>query len=679
MAKSSSSIPLDMYISRSFLLPSLSGVVFLLLTGGLLAGVRGLVAAFLISILYVVVVVTLRVLYVRKRSRKAGNETLAPVMGRIMFDAVVKMKTPVFICDDEERIIWYNTATEALFLSENRLTLENKLYGRTVSELFGVTLAQIRDDKSEAGVALSCEGRSFTAKFNHIKTDDNDFALVVTTETTETERLQRSMADSELVVMYIYIDNLTEMMQYDSENYRMAASRTDQTLRDWAEECGGILKEYERDRYLFVTERRVLNACVNRKFDILDRVRAIRAGDSELPITISMGIGGIHGSFAEKERSAHTALDMALQRGGDQAVVKEDGSIDFYGGITKTVQKRTNVRSRMVSGELVSAMKKASNVLIMGHRYADYDSFGSCVGLARMAMSCGARVNVITNPADRGILGCREMLEGEESFLGVFVDGAMGLDLLETGTLVIISDVNNVKQMESVDIFTRAENVAIIDHHRKVAEFDRPLMIEYIEPSASSASELVSEMLEQVLDKDELTPHEASLLLLGIILDTQKFTKNTGTRTFSAAMFLRDCDAEPDAIMHLDRTSLDDYMREGRFRQNVMIYRGVTAITCPRTDAEETGPADQVIAAKAANNLLSVTGVEASFALIRIGDTIHISARSHGRINVQLILEQLKGGGHYNAAGAQLAGVSLKEAVDLLKGAIDTQMKQGGA
>ena len=675
MAKSSSSTPLDMYFSRGFLLPGLMGILFLLLTGGLLAGLKGLIAAFLIAVLYAAVVVTLRVLYVRKRNRKAGSETLAPVMGRIMFDAVVKMKAPVFICDSEERIIWYNTTTEALFLSENRSSLENKLYGKTVSELFGVGLAQIRDDKSEEGAVLSCEGRTFTARYSDIKSDENNFALVMTTETTETERLQRLMSDTELVVMYIFVDNLTEMMQYDSENYRMAAARADQSLREWAEECGGILKGYERDKYLFVTEKRVLDACVSRKFDILDRVRAIRAGDSELPMTISMGIGGIHGSYEEKERAAHAALDMALQRGGDQAVVKGDGSIDFYGGITRTVQKRTNVRSRIVSGELVSAMKKASNVLIMGHRYADYDSFGSCVGLARMAMSCGARVHVIVNPADRGILGCREMLESEEDFLGVFVDAAMGLDLLEMGTLVVISDVNNVKQLESVDIFSRAANVAVIDHHRKVAEFERSLMIEYIEPSASSASELVAEMLEQVLDKDELLPHEASLLLLGIILDTQKFTKNTGTRTFSAAMFLRDCDAEPDTVMHLDRTSLDDYMREGRFRQNVMIYRGVTAITCPRADGEETGPADQVIAAKAANNLLSVSGVEASFALIRIGDTIHISARSHGRINVQLILEQLKGGGHYNAAGAQLAGVTLKEAVELLKGAIDTQVK----
>ncbi|MBQ4606113.1 MAG: DHH family phosphoesterase, partial [Clostridia bacterium] len=467
MPKNTTTTPIAGYFNWSFLLAALAGVLFMLLTGLALAGLPGVIFALLLSVVYVCIIVVVRVLYVRKRHRKAGNETLAPVMGRIMFDAVVKMKTPVFICDSEERIIWYNTATESLFVSEGRFSVENKLYGRTVSDLFGVNLAQIRDDKTEDGVSLTCEGRSFTAKYNHIKTDDNDFALVVTTETTQAGQLRRKLDDSELVVMYIYIDNLTEMMQYDSENYRSAASRTDQVLRDWAEECGGILKEYERDKYLFVTEHRVLEACVSRKFDLLDRIRAIRVGDGNLPMTISMGVSGVHGSFADKERTAHTALDMALQRGGDQAVIKNDDSIDFYGGITKTVQKRTNVRSRMVSGELTAAMKKASNVLIMGHKYADYDSFGACVGLARMAMYCGARVNVIVNPADRGILGCREMLDGEEDFLGVFVDGAMGLDLLETGTLVLVADVNNVRQMESTDIFTRAETVAIIDHHRK--------------------------------------------------------------------------------------------------------------------------------------------------------------------------------------------------------------------
>lgn len=641
----------------------------LIAASGAIAGqnLTGIVTGCVLGALYVVVIWLAHRLLNRRRGPK--NENLSPVMGRIMFDAVVKLPTPVFICDEDERILWYNTATEALYSSKN------KLYGESVKELFGVGLAEIRNPENGDSVMLTCEGRHFLARYTAIKTDDNDFCLIMTDEITEEEHLRKRLVDEELAAAYIYVDNFAEMMQYDSENYRIAAAKIDEVLRDWAEECGGILKEYERDKYLFLMEKRVLAHCVARKFDVLDRVRAVRAGDFELPMTISMGVSNVSGSLADREKAAHTALDMALQRGGDQAVVKGDASIDFYGGITKTVQKRTNVRSRVVSGELVSAMKKASNVLVMGHRNADFDSIGSCVGLTRLAMYCGARVNMIVNRSDRNLTGMLELLGTEEDFLGVLIDEAAAFDLVETGTLVVVGDVNNVAIMESPELARRAGTLAIIDHHRKVAEFDRPVAIEYIEPSASSASELVAEMLEQVLPKDELPSQEATLLLAGIILDTGKFTRSTGTRTFSAAMFLRDCGALPEAVVEMNRTSMDDYQREGKFRQNITLYRGQCAIACAQTDnAAEAGPADRIIAAKAANNLLSVEGIEASFALMKIGDVIHISARSSGSLNVQLILEKIGGGGHYDAAGAQLSGITMREAVEQLKAAIDTQL-----
>ena len=641
----------------------------LIAASGAIAGqnLTGIVTGCVLGALYVVVIWLAHRLLNRRRGPK--NENLSPVMGRIMFDAVVKLPTPVFICDEDERILWYNTATEALYSSKN------KLYGESVKELFGVGLAEIRNPENGDSVMLTCEGRHFLARYTAIKTDDNDFCLIMTDEITEEEHLRKRLVDEELAAAYIYVDNFAEMMQYDSENYRIAAAKIDEVLRDWAEECGGILKEYERDKYLFLMEKRVLAHCVARKFDVLDRVRAVRAGDFELPMTISMGVSNVSGSLADREKAAHTALDMALQRGGDQAVVKGDASIDFYGGITKTVQKRTNVRSRVVSGELVSAMKKASNVLVMGHRNADFDSIGSCVGLTRLAMYCGARVNMIVNRSDRNLTGMLELLGTEEDFLGVLIDEAAAFDLVETGTLVVVGDVNNVSIMESPELARRAGTLAIIDHHRKVAEFDRPVAIEYIEPSASSASELVAEMLEQVLPKDELPSQEATLLLAGISLDTGKVTRSTGTRTFSAAMFLRDCGAMPEAVMAMNRTSMDDYQREGRFRQNILLYRGQCAIACAQTDnAAEAGPADRIIAAKAANNLLSVEGIEASFALMKIGDVIHISARSSGSLNVQLILEKIGGGGHYDAAGAQLSGITMREAVEQLKAAIDTQL-----
>ncbi|MBQ8187151.1 MAG: DHH family phosphoesterase [Clostridia bacterium] len=604
------------------------------------------------------------VLLLEKRIKGGtGNETLAPVMGRIMFDAVVKMANPVFICDSSERIIWYNSATEQLHSDKN------KLYGESVAELFGVSLQEIRADRSEKGARITCEGRSFYAKYNHIKTDDNDFALISTVETTEVDALTEKMAGDELVVCYIIIDNLGEMLQYDSEQYRPAAAKLDEILRDWADEYGGILKEYERDKYLFITEARVLDEMVIRKFDILDRVRSVKAGDTNLPLTISMGVANLHGSYEEKERAAHAALDMALQRGGDQAAVKGETSIEFFGGITKSVQKRTNVRSRVVCNELISAMKNASNVLIMGHRGADFDAFGSAVGLARIAMYCGARVNVVLNMADRNLIGCRELVEPEEDFLGIFIDSSQALDLLETGTLVVVTDVSNFDNMEAQELAKRTEKLAVIDHHRKTKEFEREPDIEYIEPSASSASELVAEMLEQVLPKDDLSPAEANVLLAGITLDTKQFTKNTGTRTFSAAMYLRDRGADPSMVQNLFKQSFDDYQREARFRQNVEIYRGCCAITV--MNSGEGSVTDGIIAAKAADNLLGVDGIRASFAAIRIGDAVRISARSNGQLNVELVMKELGGGGHFEGAAAQQNGKSMEEMIDALKKAID--------
>lgn len=606
--------------------------------------------------------------FFEKRTRAGSlNEALAPVMGRIMFDAVVKMQNPVFLCDSSERIIWYNNSTEELH------SAKNKLYGESVSELFGVTLAEIRSSRSEEGARLTCDGRSFRAKFNHIKTDTDDYSLVVTTETTELDNLAEKMAGDELVVAYILIDNLGEMMQYDSEHYRPASSQIDEILREWADEYGGILKEYERDKYIFITKACVLDELILQKFDILDRVRAVRVGETNLPLTISMGVSSVHGSYEEKERVAHAALDMALQRGGDQAAVKGDGGIDFYGGVTRSVQKRTSVRSRVMSNELMSAMKKASNVLIMGHRAADFDAFGACVGLSQIARFCDTKVNIVLNMADRNLIGCRRLLESSDEYRGIFVDSANATDLLETGTLVIVADVNNLRNAEVPELAERAELLAIIDHHRKTAEFAREPDVEYIEPSASAACEIVAEMLEQVLPNDELSAAEATLMLAGITLDTKHFAKDTGTRTFSAAMYLRDRGADPVIVQELFRENYSDYIREVRFRSNVEIYREKIAITVVEDD--DSTAADRIIAAKAADNLLMVNGIEASFAAVRLGDVLHLSARSTGKINVQLIVEELGGGGHFEAAGVQMKDITSDEMLIALKSAIDKHLK----
>jgi c-di-AMP phosphodiesterase-like protein len=286
-------------------------------------------------------------------------------------------------------------------------------------------------------------------------------------------------------------------------------------------------------------------------------------------------------------------------------------------------------------------------------------------------MFCGVDVNIIADKNDENVARCLEVLGGLPEYRGVFVSPDDGLDLIRPETFVIMADVNNMAIVQDSAVVNAAETYAVIDHHRKTAEFKKNPLISYIEPSASSACELVAEMLEQAIPTGMLDSEDANALLAGILLDTKQFTKATGTKTFSAALYLRDEGASPSDVQDLFKTTLDDFMREAKFGSNVTIYRDCMAIS--QNDGEGTG-SDRVSAAKVADKLLTVEGVAASFALVRIGNSIHISARSGGTVNVQLILERIGGGGHFDSAGAQMSDGSMHDAVTRLKNAIDSYL-----
>lgn len=606
----------------------------------------------------------------RRGPHGADSQLLSPVLGNIMLDAVMKQPGPAFLCDEaEERIIWYNKAMSVFCDSHSQL------YGCRVGDFLSREVREMLAENAADGSSVRIGEHAFRAMVYRLKAKDKSFCMVSMTDVTETEKLYTQLAQSETVVAYILLDNLDEMLQHEQENFRTASVQIEKLLREWAAEADGILKEYERDRYLFVFEARHLDDFIVHKFDILDKIRDIRVGDGRLSVTISVGIASIRGEFSEKERAAAAALDMALQRGGDQVVVKSDGGIEFYGGRTKTVQKRTKVRARVIANELIMHISRASNVIVMGHKYADFDSFGSCVGVARLAMFCGIPVNIVTDLRDPNLAGCRRILSRVSAYDDVLTDTREALELVQAGTLLVVCDVNNAAMFESSELAQNVENVVILDHHRKTAEFARAPLISYIEPSAAAACELVSEMLEQVLPDGQLLPAEANLMLAGILVDTKQFTKNTGSRTFSAALYLRDRGASPVEAQNLFKTDLDDFIREAKFRSNVVIYRDVTAIALGEGEGDA---GDRIAAAKAADKLLTVEGVQAAFALIRIGDKVHISARSSDTVNVQIILEKIGGGGHFDSAGAQVAVDSVHEALIQLKEAIDSYLDSAG-
>ena len=362
------------------------------------------------------------------------------------------------------------------------------------------------------------------------------------------------------------------------------------------------------------------------------------------------------------------ALDNALQRGGDQVVLRKDSGLFYFGGKTKSQQKRTKGHSRIIANKLCSMISNATNVIVMGHANPDFDCIGACVGIASLARNLGVDTRVVVNANHESFLSCTEKLRELDEYKGVFVDGVQGLEFSCFGTLLIVVDANNFSILEAPEIASKSFNTVVIDHHIKKQEFENEPSFVYIDPSASSASELVTEILEQALPAGVLKKEEANVLMSGIMLDTNNFTRTVGTRTFAAALHLRGAGASTEVARTFFEEAFDNYRSEALFGAEVEMYREQIAITISQGSAT---PHDRIAAAKAADKLLTVRNINAAFALVRIGDKIHISARSNGKVNVQLILEKIGGGGHFDMAGAAIEEKSIDEAKFMLINAIN--------
>ena len=497
------------------------------------------------------------------------------------------------------------------------------------------------------------------------------FYLLMFNDITELQQLSITHRAEHTAVAYIVIDNLDEIAQYAKVNYQAEATQVDNILQDWAKSLGGIIREYDKHKYVMLFSRQSLRRCAKTKFEILDAIREIHVGDDSMPITVSMGVTTIGKTLAEREHEALVCLDMALQRGGDQAVMKNETGIFYFGGRTKSQQKRSGGHSRVIATKLCSMISSASNVIVMGHSNPDFDSIGACVGIAALSMHLGVRVKIVTNLNSENFKACTGRLTELADYKNIFVDDVVGLGESEFGTLLVIVDANNFRILEAPEIAANSFKTAVIDHHIKKEEFENEPQLVYIDPSASSACELISEILEFSIPVGTLRKEEANVLMAGIMVDTQNFTRTVGTRTFAAALYLRGAGASPEYARTFFEQAFEDYHSEALFGTNAEIYGDQIAITT----SEGTGSAhDRVAAAKAADKLLAVRNVNAAFALVLLGNTVHISGRSNGKINVQLILERVGGGGHFDVAGAAMKDSGLEEAKARLLAAIDEYM-----
>ncbi len=586
----------------------------------------------------------------------------SPLFSAEFFSSMANaISAPIALVTNKGFILWSNSAFAQLRRNSAVHTRKFEGYG-------GITVESLLE-AGENGIKCEIGDIPYTVSGKSFYVGKARIISVIWKDRSELEELRKTMNDEEILVAHIVVDNLDELVQVEQENTSGAAAETSSVLGTWASSVGGTIKEYERNRYIFFFAAKHLATFSASKFDILEKIRAIKVGTSGTPITISIGITALGDNILAKENGSRACLEMALARGGDQAVVKTASGIEYYGGVTKTMQKRSTVKSRSIALSLANLISQSSNVLIFGHRFPDYDCFGASIGIARFCMHCGVKCNIVVDTEDKNLAKGFVKLRGAPAYNHIFTDLTEGQNLLRSDTLVIIVDVNNPKQFYAPDIAASAENIVYIDHHRQTDAFQKTPLLAYIEPSASSTCEIIAELLEQVLPAGRLTKTEADFLYSGIILDTKYFAQNIGVRTFASAMYLRSEGADPVDVQELFKVEMEDMQREAKFKSNMHIYRKVIAIA---SNLEENNtPADRISAAKVADSLLSIDGVLASFAICRIDNSICISARSTGTINVQLILERIGGGGHYNAAATQMPGITIEEALVKLKESID--------
>ena len=499
-------------------------------------------------------------------------------------------------------------------------------------------------------------------------------SLVATTywvETTEADHLREVYEASRPVAAILMLDNYEDLMKACEDTQRSAVlAQIDEKLQTWANAGQGILLKTDRNHYLFLFEEQYFQHFVDEKFSILDTVRAIRVAENIHP-TLSIGIGKDSPSIPELYKNAKLSLEMALSRGGDQAVVRNQVDFAFYGGRTKATEKRTKVKSRVMANAFRELIADAGEVYIMGHSFADMDAVGAAAGICCAARKRGKQARIVIDREHTAAETLIARLDALPEYSGVFLTPAEAFLQMRADTLLVVVDTNRPDMVENPQLLESCNRVAVIDHHRRAATYIENAAFNFHEPYASSASELVTELLQYLVEPTDLLREEAGALLAGIVLDTKHFTQRTGGRTFEAAAFLRRSGADTAEVQRLFQGDLKDMVTKYDIIRRAEMYRSNIAVSV----VEEPG-VDRVAAAQAADDLLTLKGVQASFVIYAAEGAVLMSARSLGEINVQVILEALGGGGNSTTAGARIEDTDPESVRQQLIGVLDAYFEK---
>ena len=593
-----------------------------------------------------------------------------------------EFEVPYAVMDATGKLLWMNRQFEAL--SE-----KNKGYHKSITTIFPQITRELMEKEDELELVVEREECVYRASVHKIHFTDilHESSSIELTEKvqylqviylfdeTQLTRYRIENQEMQMVPALVYIDNYDEVLDTVEEVKKsLLVALVDRKVTKFFASIDGLVKKTENDKYFVVFQHKYLEKMEEEKFSLLEDVKSIKVGN-EMSVTLSMGIGYVGNDYTKNYEYSRMAIDLALGRGGDQVVVKTRDKISYFGGSNRQVDKSTRVKARVKALALREIMITRDKFFVMGHKIADIDSFGAAIGIYCAARQLGKKAQIVIDEVNTTLRPLKECFTPENGYPDdMFIPSQLALDEIDSHTALIVVDTNRPSYTECPNLLNRAKAIVVFDHHRQCEDVVKNAVLSYTEPYASSTCEMIAEVLQYFDEDIKLSTQEADAIYAGILIDTNNFVSKTGVRTFEAAAYLRRCGAEVTRVRKMLRNDMDAYKARAEAVRHAEVFHNMFAISvCPADNIESP----TVACAQAANELLNIIGIRASFVLTEYHDRIYISARSIDEINVQLVMERLGGGGHMNSAGAQLTGCTLEDAKRTIENTLDEMIREG--
>ena len=637
---------------------------------------------------FLLIYIAVDVIYFVNSSHRIVYELVnfATSYGQVQKQLLKNLDIPYAVLDETGRLIWVNSSFE-------KLVGKGQDYKKSITSIFpSITKDKLPGndvDFSENEFEIKYNAGDYLVKLkkiplkemmdanNLVETDEDYEGFLIAFYLYDNTALKialHEIDDQSLAVALIYIDNYEEALESVEEVRRsLLTALIERKINKYMSSLDGITKKIEKDKYMVILRKNCIKRLKELKFDLLEDVKTVNIGN-EMSVTLSIGVGLDGLTYAQTYEFARAAIDMALGRGGDQAVLKTPDQLLYYGGKSQQVEKNTRVKARVKAHALMEIINNKDQVFIMGHRLGDVDSFGASVGVYRMAATLEKKAHIVLNDVTSSMKPLVDLFANNPEYEGMIVTSSEALSEIGSNAVLIIVDVNKPSITECPELIGKSKSIVVLDHHRQSAEIVENATLSYVEPYASSTCEMVSEILQYTSDNVKIKADEADSMYSGIMVDTDNFAQKAGVRTFEAAAFLRRNGADVTRVRKLFREDANDYKARADAVSQAEIYMDAYAISI--CDAENCS-SPTVVGAQAANELLNIKGVKASFVFTYYNNQVYISARSIDELNVQIVMEKLGGGGHMSIAGAQLPDTTVMDAIGLLKDTLSEMIKEG--